>query len=180
MALGGPLPTLASGRVALRPTREDDIPALVELLNEPEVRCWWGDNDAATVRAEVEGQPCWTVFVEQVAGWIQVHEECDEDYPSVAFDIALSTRAQGRGLGREALRLAIRHFIACGHHRFSIDPAAENHRAVRAYAAIGFKPVGVLRAYERAPDGTWRDGLLMDLLAWEFSDSERAAPSTSP
>jgi len=25
-----------------------------------------------------------------------------------------------------------------------------------------------MRRYERAPDGTWRDGLLMDLLADEF------------
>jgi aminoglycoside 6'-N-acetyltransferase len=28
--------------------------------------------------------------------------------------------------------------------------------------------VGVLRSYERAPDGSWRDGLLMDLLADEL------------
>lgn len=177
---GGDLPVLASGRVELRPTREDDIPALVELLNEPEVRCWWGHNDTATVRVELTAQPCWTVLVEEerVAGWVHVHEERDGDYPSVGFDIALSACSRGRGLGREALRLAIRHFIACGHHRFSIDPAADNHRAIRAYADLGFKPVGVLRAYERAPDGTWRDGLLMDLLAWEFIDLEDASPPT--
>ena len=29
---------------------------------------------------------------------------------------------------------------------------------------LGFLPVGVLRAYERGPDGTFHDGLLMDLL----------------
>ena len=171
MEHGGELPTLAGERLALRPTREEDVPALVALLNEPEVHRWWGDNDAATVRAQMEAQPCWTVLVEeQVAGWMHVHEERSEDYPSVAFDIALSTRAHGRGLGPEALRLAIRHFIAAGHHRFTIDPAMENARAIRAYASVGFKPVGVLRAYERAPDGTWRDGLLMDLLADELID----------
>ena len=159
------LPELASGPISLRPTGDDDIPALAELLDEPEVRCWWGHNDTGTVRAELSRQSCWTVLVEdQVAGWMHVHEERDEDYPSVGFDIALSARTRGRGLGRDALRLAIRHFIACGHHRFTIDPAAQNHRAIRSYAALGFKPVGVLRAYERAPDGTWRDGLLMDLV----------------
>ena len=171
------LPTLASGRITLRATREEDIPALVDLLDEPDIRRWWGHNDAASVRAQMRAQACWTIFVnERVTGWMHAHEERDENYPSVGFDIALSAHAQGRGLGREALRLAIRHFIAGGHHRFSIDPAAENHRAIRAYSAIGFKPVGVLRAYERAPDGTWRDGLLMDLLAAEFIETEHAAP----
>jgi aminoglycoside 6'-N-acetyltransferase len=28
--------------------------------------------------------------------------------------------------------------------------------------------VGVMRAYERGDDGTWHDGLLMDLLAGEL------------
>ena len=55
-----------------------------------------------------------------------------------------------------------------GHHRFTIDPAAANARAIRAYEAVGFRPVGVLRRYERGPDGRWRDGLLMDLLAVEL------------
>src|SRR5215210_7030084 len=32
----------------------------------------------------------------------------------------------------------------------------------------GFLQVGVMRRYERGPDGEWHDGLLMDLLAEEF------------
>jgi aminoglycoside 6'-N-acetyltransferase len=28
--------------------------------------------------------------------------------------------------------------------------------------------VGIMRQYERGPDGTWHDGLLMDLLADEL------------
>jgi aminoglycoside 6'-N-acetyltransferase len=39
--------------------------------------------------------------------------------------------------------------------------------AIRCYSAVGFRPVGVMRQYERAPDGRWRDGLLMELLADE-------------
>jgi aminoglycoside 6'-N-acetyltransferase len=60
--------------------------------------------------------------------------------------------------------VAIAHFAGRGHHRFTIDPAAENARAIRAYASAGFEPVGVLRSYWRGPDGRWRDGLLMDLV----------------
>ena len=56
-----------------------------------------------------------------------------------------------------------------GHHRLIIDPAVANERAIATYASLGFKPVGVMRRYERGPDGTWHDGLLMDLLADELS-----------
>ncbi len=51
-----------------------------------------------------------------------------------------------------------------GHHRLTIDPAAHNQRAIRSYQRVGFRPVGVMRRYERGADGSWHDGLLMDLL----------------
>ncbi len=55
-----------------------------------------------------------------------------------------------------------------GHHRLSIDPAAANARAIAAYAKVGFRPVGIMRRYQRLADGTWVDALLMDLLADEL------------
>ena len=55
-----------------------------------------------------------------------------------------------------------------GHHRVTIDPAASNAAAIRAYEKVGFRPVGIMRRYERDADGNgWHDGLLMDLLAGE-------------
>ena len=63
-------------------------------------------------------------------------------------------RFQGRGLGREMLQLGAEWLIeAKGHHRLIIDPAAGNARAIATYTAVGFKPVGVMRRYERGPDG---------------------------
>lgn len=157
------LPVLESERLTLRPAREEDVAALVELLADPDVSRWWGSYDAARVRAELAGT--WAIEVDGlVGGWLHAHEEREPDYPSVAFDIGVAARLRGGGYGREALRLAIRHYVARGHHRFTIDPSLENERAIRAYAAVGFKPVGVLRRYERGPDGRWRDGLLMDLI----------------
>ena len=96
-------------------------------------------------------------------------DEEDPTYRSVGLDIFLTTPLHGQGLGREALRLAIAHYLERGHHRFTIDPAADNERAIRCYAAVGFKPVGVMRNYERVDDGPWHDGLLMDLLADELT-----------
>jgi len=46
--------------------------------------------------------------------------------------------------------------------------AADKEAAIRCYAKVGFRPVGVPRRYERGNDGRYRDGLLMDLLADEF------------
>jgi aminoglycoside 6'-N-acetyltransferase len=98
-----------------------------------------------------------------------VGEETMPDYRHASLDIALAGAHQGRGIGREAMRLAIEHMIEVrGHHRFTLDPAVANEHAIRAYTAIGFRPVGVMRRYERGVDGGWRDGLLMDLLADEY------------
>lgn len=57
-----------------------------------------------------------------------------------------------------------------GHPRITIDPAVANERAIRAYERIGFRQVGVMRSYERGADGTWHDGLPMDLLAGELTE----------
>jgi aminoglycoside 6'-N-acetyltransferase len=149
---------MRDGDLELRPFRPEDAAAIEALLAEPEVRRWWSDGN-------YDRDHGWVVEVGgAIAGWVQYVEENDEWYPSVALDIALATRLHGRGYGRRALRLAIEHFAAKGHHRFTIDPAVENERAIRSYSAVGFKPVGVLRSYERNSTGGWNDGLLMDLI----------------
>ena len=51
---------------------------------------------------------------------------------------------------------------------WTVDPAAANARAIHVYEKLGFRPVGVLRRYERATGGEWRDALFMELLADEF------------
>lgn len=104
-------------------------------------------------------------------GSIQYVEENEPGYRHAGIDLFLDRDHQGRGLGPDAIRTLARYLIAVrGHHRLTIDPAAANVRAVRAYERVGFRAVGVMRRYERGPDGTWHDGLLMDLLAAELSE----------
>jgi aminoglycoside 6'-N-acetyltransferase len=166
------LPVLRGPRVTLRPVREDDAAALLALLTEPSVARWWHHWDAERIQRDLLEQDEEHVNVIEVGGelggLLLVYEEPDE-YKHAALDISLAGAHQGRGLGPEALQLVMTHLIeAHGHHRFTIDPAAHNERAIRAYAKLGFQPVGILRRYERAADGSWHDGLLMDLLAEEL------------
>ena len=90
-------------------------------------------------------------------------------YRHAGIDIALAEGWRGRGIGADAIRTLARYlFEVGGHHRLTIDPAAANARAIRSYERLGFRPVGIMRSYERGLDGTWHDGLLMDLLPEEL------------
>lgn len=166
------LPRLDGTRVALRPLEDGDLDALVAIVESEGVREWWGadaSRDAAREDLRNHGAAFAIEVGGEVAGWLGVTEELTPDYRSAAMDIVLAPGFQGAGLGPEALRLAARWLIdERGHHRLTIDPAAANERAIGAYASLGFKPVGIMRRYERGPDGEWRDGLLMDLLAHEL------------
>lgn len=166
------LPVLHGERLTLRPLTDDDVEILLPAIYEPGTVEWWGDTSDRDYQREGlrnEGNAFAIVVGDETAGWLCFHEETEPDYLNVAFDILLRPAFQHRGLGADALRLLIRWFVeARGHHHFTIDPSATNDRAIKAYASVGFKPVGLLRKAERAPDGHWRDSLLMDLLADEL------------
>lgn len=166
---------LRGPRVRLRALAAADRPALSAILAAPEVARWWVHEDLATAVAELfddSEEIRLAIVVEgHVAGMIQYGEETAPDYRHASIDLFVGTAWQGRGFGPEAIRLLARHlFEACGHHRITIDPAVANERAIRAYEKVGFRRIGVMRAYERH-DGAWRDGLLMDLLRDELIDA---------
>ncbi len=169
-------PALAGRRVRLRPGQADDAPRLRAILAEPSVSRWWGEPDPVTViEDDLRGDGSSVLLVVeidgQVAGGIQYHEENDPMYRHAGIDIYLGGRFQGRGAGREAVGLLAKYlFEQRGHHRITIDPAAANEQAIRSYAKVGFRPVGVMRQYERGADGHFHDGLLMDLLRGELSE----------
>ena len=148
-------------------------------MAHPSVRRWWGTVEGRdALREDLRHDGCaWAIEVGgEAVGWLGVSEEDTPDYRHAGLDVALGASWQDRGLGSEALRTAIRWLVSeRGHHRFTIDPAVANERAIRAYEAVGFRRVGVLRRYERGPDGGWEDGLLMDLLAEELVARPRRA-----
>jgi len=161
-------------RVTLRPVVRKDAPGLAEILATPEVARWWPAYDLARVDAEfLVNEPDYVAYAIDVdgrlVGLLQTHEEPEPEFRHASIDLFLDPAVHGQGLGPDAIRAVIGHLIAAdGHHRLTIDPAADNDRAIRAYEKVGFRPVGRLRQYQRFPDGTWQDGLLMELLAEEF------------
>ena len=161
---------LTGERVRLRTTVPADGPALVAIRRTEEVRRRWGgddleaefadglaDDDVVRLTIEVDGT---------VVGLIQFGEEEDPQYRHASLDIYLDPAVHRRGHATDAIRTLADHlFDDRGHHRLTIDPAVDNEPAIACYAKVGFRPVGVMRAYERQPDGSWSDGLLMDMLA---------------
>jgi len=150
----------------------DTVSALFEI---PELHEAWPGVDRSTFEDMVAGADPGVGWVVEhggdAIGFIQYYEDGDPHYRSASIDIALHPDRCGRGLGTDAVRTLARHlFDDCGHHRITIDPWVGNARAIASYRKVGFRHVGVMRRYELADDGTWRDGLLMDLLADELQD----------
>ena len=153
--------------LTLRPLVAADAAELLRILATPEVARWWdppeddfpmGD-DPESIRFTIEVD-------ERVAGMVQYWEETDPKYRHAGIDLFLDPAFHGRGIGTEVVRRVVRMLIdERGHHRVTIDPAASNASAIRAYEKVGFQRVGVMRRYERDADGGgWHDGLLMEFV----------------
>jgi aminoglycoside 6'-N-acetyltransferase len=166
-------PVLRGERVVLRPLVPEDRERLIEILADPTVQQWWDsrgpEHSARELLEDDEVVPFAIELDGEVIGSIQYAEEGDPDYRRAGIDVFLDAAHQDRGYGTEAVRTLARWLLEVrGHHRLTIDPAADNLRAIRAYEKVGFRPVGVMRQYERRQDGSFHDGLLMDLLVGEL------------
>jgi aminoglycoside 6'-N-acetyltransferase len=159
-----------AGEFVLRPLSPADAEELLRIHRTPGVARWWGEPDAEFPWDEPPEQRLVIEVDGAVAGLVEYHEELEPGYRHAGIDIFLDPVHHGRGIGTEAVRRVARFLIEeRGHHRLTIDPAAANAAAIRAYEKVGFRPVGIMRRYERDADGDgWHDGLLMDLLADEL------------
>ena len=161
---------LRDGEVLLRPLEERDLEPLLEIVTAPGVAEWWGpvadrEHEADGLRNREDGGAFAIEVGGELAGWLGFGEVLEPGYRHASLDIVLAPPFQDRGHGRRALRLAIGWLTGeRGHHRITIDPLVANARAVHVYELAGFRPVGVLRRYQRLHDGEWHDGLLMELV----------------
>jgi aminoglycoside 6'-N-acetyltransferase len=154
-------------RLVLRPLVPADAAELRRIHLTPEVRRWWDEPPDGFPWDEPNVTRLTIEFDRRVAGLIQYWEETEPKYRHATIDLFLDPSLHGRGLGAAGITRVVRHLIEeRGHHRITIDPAADNVAAIRCYEKVGFTRVGVMRSYERDVDGNgWHDGLLMELLS---------------
>lgn len=169
--------------VRLRPAGAGDRERFLEILGCPEVARWWGDpeeeaDEACAPPDDVQSFAVETLYPSNtdhaVVGIIQAWEETTRDFRHAGMDIAIHSDWHRKGIGSAALYVLAHYlFEVEEHHRLTIDPAVDNEPAIGLYRKLGFRPVGVMREYERREDGVVRDGLLMDMLAGELMEPKR-------
>jgi aminoglycoside 6'-N-acetyltransferase len=151
-------------RVRLREITEQDVPKLRAIAASEEVSRWWGA-PSEQFPFDAAAHPFSIVVDGEVVGLIQFSEEQEPEYRHASIDVFVEPRLHRRGIGTDAVATLARHLIeARGHHRLTIDPAADNTAAIRCYEKVGFRHVGKTRLSWRDPDGSWRDGVLMELV----------------
>ena len=167
-------PTLRGERVTLRPMTHADAPHLVRWASEPDFAWFqWGrrpgrfpDDEAArkwidaiaenrgvTFAIEHEGRP-----VGQVN-----YRDLQPKGKSAEVGIGIGEpRLWGKGLGREALGLLVRHLVDdLGLHRITLSVLAYNDRAIASYKAAGFEVEGIERDGVMTDRGFWADDVKM-------------------
>src|SRR6185295_4260162 len=118
--------------LTLRPFAAADVPALAAVIAAPDVARWW--DDGAPWEDESDATMLTIVADGRIVGLIQYAEELDPKYRHASIDIFVDPARHNQGIGTRAIRELVRHLIEDrGHHRITIDPAAHNAQAIRAY-----------------------------------------------
>ena len=181
-----PQPTLEGERIILRGSRESDIDDRLRHPIDPEEEDGYG----SSWRREWDGRRYHTRedLMEdrgrRDSGAYRWAIECDghcigsaglvvdPDQHCASYTVGVFVAAlRGRGLGREATRLAIAWgFGVLGLHRIQLEVLATNGRAISCYLACGFRQEGVRREAQLYPDG-WKDFVVMGVLQSEYVSS---------
>jgi RimJ/RimL family protein N-acetyltransferase len=169
---------LSDGDLVLRPWSEEDVPALVEACNDPEIARWipvipvpYTEEDGLRfVRGEVEGSPehSFAVAVDgSLVGAIGMALNAHRYRGHIGYWVA--RWARGRGVCARSLRLLSRwglEELALQRLELITDP--DNRASQRCAESVGYRREGVLRAHLRHPDGRVRDSVMFSLLPGEL------------
>jgi RimJ/RimL family protein N-acetyltransferase len=171
---------LREGDIALRAWSQEDVPALVLELNEPEVRRWlpaipvpYTEADAlAFVRGEVYPDMSHAYAVTERGSLVgSIAMGLNEHGYRGRIGYWVSSRARRRGICTRALRLLARAaFDELDLQRLELITDPDNIGSQRCAERVGFRREGVLRAHLRHPDGRIRDSVLFGLLPGELLD----------
>lgn len=165
--------------VAIRRAQAEDVPFLVELLNDDEVdpflaavRSRTEEELAAEVRRSLEDPEAYGRIVIEVDGeraGAMEYERVNVRSRIVQLGgLAVHPSFRGRRVADEAARQLQRLLFDLGFHRLQMEIYGFNERAQRHAERAGFVREGVRRkAYRR--HGEWVDGVLYGLVAEDLS-----------
>ena len=130
----GRVTSIGGHELLLRALRPDDAAALLRIHATPEVVRWWGEPEQGFPFSDEPEQTRVSIVVDgAVAGMLQYWEESTPRYRHASIDLFLDPALHGQGIGTRALGLLSEHLLdERGHHRLTIDPAAENAAAIRS------------------------------------------------
>lgn len=154
---------IAAGRYHFRPITAHDLPLLRTWLGAPHVRQWWGDPDRelAIIRDQIglAGLAMYLICLDtRPIGYLQSYdcagepsgEWADQDPGAIGIDLFLGeAELVGHGHGRAVVRAFSDLLLTDAAVPYVlIDPAIDNHRAIRAYAAAGFEAAQIKETSE--------------------------------
>jgi RimJ/RimL family protein N-acetyltransferase len=168
---------LRDADLELRPWTMDDVPALVDACNDPEIRHWipviprpYTEEDAhAFVRGEVTGGQQQLAVTEngRVVGSIGLSVSETSRNGHIGYWCAPAAR--GRGVTTRALRLISRYALEeLKLERLELITDPDNRASQRVAEKVGFRREGVLRSHLLHPDGRRRDSVMFSLLPGEL------------
>ena len=169
---------LRDGDLELRPWTMDDVPALVDACNDPEIRHWipviprpYTEEDArAFVGRELPeiGQHQFAITEgRRVVGSIGMRVSEPGRNGHIGYWCAASAR--GRGLTTRALRLLSHYALEeLKLERLELITDPDNRASQRVAEKVGFRREGVLRSHLLHPDGRRRDSVMFSLLPGEL------------
>ncbi|MEO0495832.1 MAG: GNAT family N-acetyltransferase [Pseudomonadota bacterium] len=125
------------------------------MLNEPHVGEWWGEDDyewrlIQEGEASGESRGFSVLHGDTYFGYVQVwipnwdpahldEEPWQADMPEGSRGIDITLAGVALGHGARIIRAFCEKLFAEGIPRITIDPDAENHRAIKAYQKAGFR-----------------------------------------
>lgn len=166
--------------IRLRPWHQSDLPFLTMLRNDVALQSQLlaraRGSDEATVRKWLENrstQPDSLLFIiaerqdDSPVGYLQIADISPINQRG-ELGICLTRTAQGKGLGQQAVSLAINHLRNnWGFRKLNLRVRADNTSAICCYEKLGFTQCGLLQKHIFI-DGGWQDLVLMEVFLIEI------------
>jgi ribosomal-protein-alanine N-acetyltransferase len=191
-ALEPPDPPLADGVVSLRPWSRDDVDAVFQAFQDPELHRWllevpdpYSRTDAQAFVVErtagwLNGSQAAFAIVDSASGRVAGGATLYPDGPGAIAAYWLTREARGRGLATRALRLAVEWgFRTLDLQRITLWTLAGNVRSEHVAERVGFERREVRQGFAMTPRGEM-DATLFQLDRTRFEEGASPEDPGSP